>query len=73
MHVLFVGADNFQFKLEATLPTLSAEKCAYMFTFGHFMHLTYEQTRQRVRAVDLGVRMVVLGIHNRLCYLYNVY
>ena len=36
------------------------------------MHLSYAQTRQRVRAVDLGVGMVVFGIHNRLWYLYNV-
>ena len=44
----------------------------YMVTFEHFMHISNAQTRQRVRAVDLGVPLVVFGIHNRLWYLYNV-
>ena len=43
-----------------------------MVTYEHFMHLSYAQTRRRVRTVDLGVRMVVFGIHNRLWYVYNV-
>ena len=37
-----------------------------MVTFEHSMHLSYAQTRRRVRAVDLGVRMVVFDIHLNL-------